>query len=408
MLSLKEITLEYVESLNYIDKVIEREFSLPETRDIVAVIGPRRVGKTFLLLQKAKALHDSGKNVIFVSFDEPLLRKLPVRKFAELVRYAYPEGRVYLFLDEIQEWRNWDYNLRWLHDVKDFNIYISGSSSTLQSSEIPSRLRGRHIAKLVLPISFREIVNFEIKTFRERGKVKHLLDNYLKWGGFPEIWLERNRDKIVSILETAFYRDIIERQRIRELRAFEEFFYFVLSYFGNPFSYRSLKKALENYGLKLDTKTVIKYFNAMKQAFLVFDVPRFCYSEKEKLRSYRKLYIVDSSFAQLFYQGLNKSRIVENIVYLELLRRYGQKEIYYYLTGSSNEIDFYVPREKLLIETSLEPSNEHINKLLEAMRELKIKTAYLISWDLEDVIKKENYAIKIIPLWKWLLNFYHI
>ncbi|OYT29029.1 MAG: hypothetical protein B6U94_07940 [Thermofilum sp. ex4484_79] len=128
MVSLLEITYEYLESLRYV-REIRRRIELGEYTDILALIGARRVGKTFMLLKKARELLDSGKQVIYASLDEPFLRKMDVRKFAELVRKDYPHGRVYLFLDEIQEWENWDFNLRWLHDVKDFRIYVSGSSS---------------------------------------------------------------------------------------------------------------------------------------------------------------------------------------------------------------------------------------------------------------------------------------
>ena len=99
---LKEITYEYVDSLKYV-KEIKREINLPITRDIVAIIGPRRVGKTFLMLKKAKELLEKEEQVIYVPFDEPELRNMNVRKFAELLRKEYPENTIYLFLDEIQE-----------------------------------------------------------------------------------------------------------------------------------------------------------------------------------------------------------------------------------------------------------------------------------------------------------------
>jgi len=108
---LGEITYEYIGSLKYV-KEIKRNIEMPVARDIVAIIGPRRVGKTFLMLKKAKELLDEEKQVIYVSFDEPNFRDMAVRKFAELVRMEYPESAVFIFLDEIQEWKNWDFNLR--------------------------------------------------------------------------------------------------------------------------------------------------------------------------------------------------------------------------------------------------------------------------------------------------------
>jgi len=402
---LREITYEYLGSLKY-TKEIKRNIEIPIARDIVAIIGPRRVGKTFLMLKKAKELLDEEKQVIYVSFDEPNFRDMAVRKFAELVRMEYPESPVFIFLDEIQEWKNWDFNLRWLHDVKDFYIYISGSSSILQSSEIPSRLRGRYVSKLILPISFKEIVNFEIKTFRERGRVLRLLEEYLKWGGFPEVWLEKSREKIVSILETVFYRDVIERQRIRDLQEFKEFFYFVISNFANNYTYNSLKKVMEGYGIKIDTKTIIKYINSVKSSFLIFEICRFTYSEKEKIRSQKKLYLVDLCFSNLFEKGLEKGRKIENLVFTELSRRCG--EVFYYITKSGKEIDFYVPNKKILVEVSLDSDEEHIKKMKEAMKELKVREGTIITWDYEDEREIKWFGrkgkIKFLPLWRWLLG----
>jgi predicted AAA+ superfamily ATPase len=182
-------------------------------RDIVAAEGPRRAGKTFLMLKAAEGLLRSGGQALYISFDEPQLRRLDARRLAEIVRGEYPSGPVHLFLDEVQEWAEWDSKLRWLHDVGDFHLYVTGSSSALQSSEIPSRLRGRYISKLLLPFSFREVAaaalgGLEAVTFRERGALRGLLSEYLAWGGFPEVWLYRSREKLVSLLETMFYRDI--------------------------------------------------------------------------------------------------------------------------------------------------------------------------------------------------------
>ncbi len=401
MEKLLEITYEYIDSLQYVEE-IKRQVTLPKTKDIVAIVGPRRVGKTFLMLKKAKELLEKNEPVIYASFDEPELRNIDARKFAELVRAEYPENEVFLFLDEIQEWKNWDFNLRWLHDVKDFYIYISGSSSTLQSSEIPSRLRGRYISKLLLPVSFREIVDFEVRSFREKGKMLNLLEDYLKWGGFPEVWIEKSREKIISILETAFYRDIVERQRIRDLQEFKEFFYFVISNFSSRYTYNSLRKVLEGYGVKVDTKTVIKYINAIKNSFLIFEVCRFSFSEREKIRSPKKIYLVDLCFSNLFEKGLDKGRKIENLVFIELFRKYG--EVFYYTTKSGKEIDFYISKEKILIEVSLEQDKEHMKKISEAMNELKVKESIIITWDYEGEEEFKGKKIRFVPLWKWLLN----
>ena len=402
-MDLKEITEEYMGALKYV-KEIKREISLRQAPDIVALLGPRRVGKTFLMLKKVKTLLENRKQALYISFDEPGLREVKARKLAELAKKAYPEGRINLFLDEVQEWKDWDANLRWLHDVKDFYIFVSGSSSALYSSEIPYRLRGRYLSKLVLPISFGEIINFELKTFRERGKMFNLLEKYLRWGGFPEVWLYKSREKIVSILETVFYRDIAEKFRVKGLEDLQEVFYFVLANYSNRMTYNSLKRTFSSLGVNIDTKTIIKYIRAIESSFLAFVVEKFSYSVKERMVSPKKIYLIDTCFAHLFEKTLDIGRKMENIVFIELLRR-GFK-VNYYMDKKGNEIDFLASKngEKHLLEVTYEDTEEKKKTLREAMKRFKIRTSTIVTWDTEETIRDDGRMIKVIPLWKWLLH----
>ena len=381
---------------------------LPTTSpDVVAIVGPRRSGKTFLMLKTANEMLKNKEQVIYVSFDEPSLRRIPVRRFAELVRMEYPEGKVNLFLDEIQEWKDWDFNLRWLHDVKDFTIFISGSSSSLQSSEIPSRLRGRYISKLVTPFSFREICNFSLKTFRERGRVQNVFEEYMKWGGFPEVWIYRSREKIVSLLETIFYRDLVERFRIRNMAEFQSVFYFVLSNYSNSFTWNSLKRFMETLGVKIDTKTLINYVNYMGRAFLIFTLQKFTYSERERVVSPKKIYVIDLAFSNLFEKPLDLGKKMENLVFIELLRRLQNKasQVFYHMTKDGKEIDFIVEtsgRIEQIIEVCYEVDEEHVKKVARAGEELNCKKLLCITRDQEGETRVKNMKIEYVPIWKWL------
>lgn len=381
---------------------------LPTTSpDVVAIVGPRRSGKTFLMLKTANEMLKNKEQVIYVSFDEPSLRRIPVRRFAELVRMEYPEGKVNLFLDEIQEWKDWDFNLRWLHDVKDFTIFISGSSSSLQSSEIPSRLRGRYISKLVTPFSFREICNFSLKTFRERGRAQNVFEEYMKWGGFPEVWIYRSREKIVSLLETIFYRDLVERFRIRNMAEFQSVFYFVLSNYSNSFTWNSLKRFMETLGVKIDTKTLINYVNYMGRAFLIFTLQKFTYSERERVVSPKKIYVIDLAFSNLFEKPLDLGKKMENLVFIELLRRLQNKasQVFYHMTKDGKEIDFIVEtsgRIEQIIEVCYEVDEEHVKKVARAGEELNCKKLLCITRDQEGETRVKNMKIEYVPIWKWL------
>jgi len=406
-----EITYEYLDSLKYVNEV-KREIALPTVSpDVVAIVGPRRVGKTFLMLKTANDMLKDGKQVIYVPFDEPSLRKIPVRKFAELVRKEYPEGRVNLLLDEIQEWRDWDFNLRWLHDVKDFTIFVSGSSSSLQSSEIPTRLRGRCASKLVMPLSFREISNVSLKTFREKGLVQRTFEEYLKWGGFPEVWVYKSRDKIVSLLETIFYRDLIERFRIRNMAEFQSVFHFVLSNYSNSFTWNSLRKFMETLDIKIDTKTLINYISYMNQAFIIFILQRFSYSEREKAFSPKKIYVIDLAFSNLFEKPLDIGKKMENLVFIELLRRLQNRisQVFYHMTKDGEEVDFIVKtggRVEQIIEVCYEIDEDHVKKVLRASEELKCKNLLCITRDQEGKTKVRGVEIRYMPIWKWLFGIH--
>jgi len=412
MISLIEITEEYLGSLRFIEE-IPREVELPQGRDIKAIIGPRRVGKTFLLLKKAESLKDS-QNVLYLPFDEPELKRLTARELAEKTRGEFPEGRVVLFLDEIQEWREWDVKLRWLHDVGDFDIYISGSSSTLMSSEIPSRLRGRHISRLILPLSFREITGNPGKTFRGRGKLQAILREYMKWGGFPEVWATKSREKIISILETMFYRDMVERFAFRDVKEFQEAFYHILSLYGGYFTYRSLQRALKSLGVDANLKTIMNYLRAMEESLLVFQLPIFSPSTRERMIKPRKLYLVDTAFASLFFKGHDEGRKLENLVFIELLREKSywnpSLEISYYSDGR-NEVDFVVregPRVRELIQVTYELNaanyGREVNGLIKTAKKLGVGKLTIVTLEDETQINEGNLTVEVLPIWKFLLR----
>lgn len=361
MVDLRGLTEDYIGFLP--DTYIEREIELPATRDIVAVVGPRRAGKSFFLMITAKKLLDEGKQVIYLLMDDPELKDTKVRDFAAEVRSVYPSGEVYLFLDEVQEWRNWDWNLRWLHEVKDFRIFVSGSSYVLQETEVPSRLRGRFVSRLLLPFSFREVYRSG-GSFREEGMARKVFREWMEWGGYPEVWLFRSREKLVSIFKTMMIRDVVEKHPVRDLDLFERVAYFILENYGNLLSYRSVSRLLRYEGIEISVKTVANFVRYMKEAFMVFVVERYSLSAREKLVSPKKIYLPDHGLIQLASKE-DVGRKLENIVFLDLLRR--GEEPKYYVTRDGKEIDFIT--RNYVIEVCVEPDEEHRRKLERARRE---------------------------------------
>ena len=399
--------------------IIERELRIPETADIIAVYGPRRAGKTYFMFQMMKNLIENGipkENILYVNFDDIIFRKYDVKKiFNAYFELFNPKGEIYLFLDEIQNLTDWPIWLRTLYD-EGYRIFITGSSSKLMIQEIAKELRGRYTSRLILPFSFREFLKlnkFEfIDTYVKSGEIKNFLREYLTFGGFPEVISIKNRldkrEKLLSIYETTFYRDFVERYKVREIEIAKVLLEFILSNTSKAFSITKIHNTFKTMGINVSKRTLWKYYNEMIESLLFFEVNIFTYSKRKEILFPRKVYSVDTGISNLAKTQI-ESILAENIIFLELLRR--NNNIYYYLTKSRKEIDFYIPNRSMLIEVSLEYDDEHIKKLKEAMNELKINEAYIITWDHEDE-KEFNYSgkiyrIKFIPLWKWLLKNYN-
>ncbi|PSN82405.1 hypothetical protein B9Q03_14270 [Candidatus Marsarchaeota G2 archaeon OSP_D] len=284
---------------------------------------------------------------------------------------------------------------------------VSGSSSTLLSSEIPSRLRGRELTQIVYPFSLGELASPLERDFRGRGKFMRTLHEYMVWGGFPEPWVYRSREKLLDVVETVFYRDVVERNRVRDVEQFRVVFDFLLSNYSNPMTWNSMRKLLKAVGVDVDVKTIMNYVEYMRRAFLIFTVKRFDYSERRRAVSPKKVYIVDLGIASLYdgktiadSQG-SLGRKLENLVFLELIRR--SWEVDYYLLKDGREVDFVARKggRKALIEVSLNTEQEHVDKLRRATQETGIREAYIIT--LEGERRDLGDGVKEAPLFDWLL-----
>lgn len=270
MVGLKEIIFEYIGVFDYVEEIVW-EVEMLYGSDIKVIIGFRRVGKIFFMLKKVKNMLENGENVFYFLFDEFELVRMEVREFVEEVRKEYLSGKVILFFDEVQEWGDWDRKFCWFYDVKDFDVYVLGFLLVFFFFEIFMRFRGRYFLWFVFFLFFREIIGIiKVDMFRERGRLKVFLQDYLKWGGFFEVWKIRFREKVILILEMVFYRDIIERFFFWDVGEFKEVFYYVLFFYGSYFIYCLFQRSLKVLGLELNVKILINYFSVMESVFLIF------------------------------------------------------------------------------------------------------------------------------------------
>lgn len=398
---------------------------------IIDIIGVRRSGKTFLMFMAAKELEKkAGKEaVIYINFENKILHPLSEKLLDELLDYISEKGfeKSFLFLDEIQSVKNWE---RWARSVYDshkgkIKIVVSGSTSRIIRKDIAALLTGRHVSIKVFPLSFSEFLRFRNIDFTEedalysvkkQAAIKPMLQEYMKFGAFPEVILEESVQLKTELLRAYYddvlYRDVMERHGIKETSVMENFLRFLFCNISSYFSYKRGKDFLSSLGISTSTRTLLKYTSVMEETFLFFFVPIYSKKVREQLKYPRKIYAIDTGLRNVVSISEDLGKVAENIVYLELRRRQDMAEINYWKSRKQEEVDFVV-REgasvKELIQVcwdigKKETKEREVKALIKAMDEFKLKKGMVITKDFEGEEKANGVKIKFIPLWKWLLT----
>ena len=397
MVNIKERVEEWLDNIKKV-KLIKREFKVPTTSDIKAIVGPRRAGKTYYLFQLAKEF-SKEKSIAYINFDDIFFSKATVEEWKHFFN-GLEKGTV-LLLDEVQNWEEWGRWLRTLHDEKKFDIYVTGSSSKLLIKEISTNLRGRYTSKLFLPFSFKEFLKI-----KKAPASKKILKEYLRYGGFPEVIKEdivNKEEKLRSIFATTFYRDFVERYKIREIETAKIVIENILSATASLISISKLHKQLKSLGIKLSKRTLWKYYVQMKDSFLFFDIPPLVFSKYKERLLPKKVYSIDLGISNIFRTVPLGARI-ETVVAHKLLRE--RKGSLYYISDDECEIDFGVRSDSSinLLEVAAIVDNAHINKLKKAPKHLpkflKVKKMSIISLEEEFEIE----GMKVKSLMNWLLD----
>jgi uncharacterized protein len=379
-----------------------RDFRFSEAENLIKVaIGMRRVGKTYCMLQKIQSLLEEPgvemSQILYLNLEDDRLLPCAQEKLRDLVENfytLYPENHerlCYLFFDEIQNVENWPVLIRRIFDTKKVQIFLTGSSAKLLSSEIHTSLRGRALAGEVWPYSFHEFLLSRKIRFSGRllGKKKQdqlfqKLRQYLKTGGFPEATkvLEiEARQLLQSYVDVVIMRDVIERHGITNIVLIKYLIKFLLKNIGGSFSVHKFFNDLKAQGLSGAKTTLYDYLSYIEEAYLVFTVPLYSESVRKTQTNPRKIYAVDPGLVTAYSFGFseNYGHLFENLVFLDLKRR-GYK-IYYYLTKERYEIDFlaFSPLGKMeLFQVVWDISNKEtqqreLRALQAAEQELNIK-----------------------------------
>ena len=321
--------------------MIKRNLYLEEikkyiNKPIIKVItGMRRSGKSMILKLIQEELKNDGidkKNIIYINFESLVF--MDIKDFETLYKYITKKinnisGKIYILLDEIQEVKGWEKAINSFLVDLDVDIYITGSNANLLSSELATYIAGRYIEMKIYPLSFQEYIDFASENNKENPlTLDEYFNQYLNFGGLPGIHiLNYNKEEIYQYLADVYnsilLRDVIARNNIRDIELLERVVLYIMDNIGNTFSAKSISDFLKNQGRKLSIETIYNYLKALENAFIISKVQRYDIKGKNILETQEKYYLSDLGFrhAKLGYQSNDISGYLENIVFLELLRR---------------------------------------------------------------------------------------
>lgn len=287
--------------------------------------------------------------------------------YAQLKGQLSPDGKTYLFLDEIQEIEGWERVVNSLSSDFDVDLYITGSNSRMMSSEISTYLTGRYVSFRIFTLSFDEYLMFKAK-YAAVENSKTELANYVRLGGFPATHLQAySQDEIYTIVRDIYnstvFSDIVRRIQIRKIDQLERVVKYTFNNVGNTFSAKSIADYLKSERRSLDNETVYSYLDKLEKAYLLHRCSRYDLQGKEILKTQEKFYLADVAlrYSVLGYNTDSVASSLENIVYLELCRRGYTVNVG--KTGDG-EIDFVAARqnEKVYVQITQEIRSEKTEK----------------------------------------------
>lgn len=414
-------------------EILLKVLNVLEARHVAAITGARRSGKSYLFRQIIRSLLDDGikaENICQINFEDPWF--IPHRESPDVLTHLYrgykqmhnPSGRLYLFLDEIQNIKNWQY---WIRDIFDHDretrIFITGSNSDLLSTELATHLTGRVLAYEIFPFNFQEYLQvFNVKLpeipksrtpdkiyqslYNIREQIIHYLERSFIRGFFPEVAFldneELEKDILSQYFQNVIFKDIVPRFGIRNTKIIEELAYYLSTNFTSSYSYKKLAKTVSG-----DEKTIKEYLTYFEKAYLFFQVEYFEYSLKKQFRRNRKIYSLDCGMrnATSFLFSNDSGRYAENMIFLNLRRFY--KKIYYWQEErTQKEVDFVVKEKNRIFAINVCYTYDINNREFEALsafsKVVKAERYIIVSRDIFENRVVDDITIEIIPLWVFL------
>ena len=427
------------------DIYLKKLIAFQDMEPIKVITGIRRCGKSSLLKLMIGHLLDTGvkpEQIVEMNFESHDFRSMSSEEVYQYVKSRAVTGkRLYLFLDEMQRISGWENAVNSFRVDLDCDIYITGSNSYLLSSEYSTYLSGRYVEIKMLPLSFREFLSFqnlevlkESMPGRPRCRItdgdgnpydpRSMFDVFLRLGGMPgvaEVGFDEERAMAIleGIYSSVVVRDILERgkrtgnRQITNPSLLRKITLFLADNIGNPVSLSRIGNTLDDKGLlqekgrteRPSTHTVQSYVVSLIESYFFYETKRFDIKGRELLRTLAKYYIVDLGLRNLLlgFRDRDRGHILENVVYLELLRRGFDVAV-----GriGDQEIDFIAttPTEKLYIQVTESMTSEHVREReLDPLKRIRDNYPKVVL-ALDPGIEINHEGIETINLIDWLLS----
>jgi predicted AAA+ superfamily ATPase len=389
---LKEVAEAQKENLLKLNTGLKRHQldGMPELSSHALIIsGIRRCGKSTLLHQLLKKKHP---NAYYLNFEDPRLYEFELNDFTRLDELITDRESEVLFFDEIQVVEGWERYIRQKLD-EGFKLVITGSNASLLSSELGSKLTGRHITKELFPFSWNEFCEF-----RSLDDSKDALKKYIEIGGFPDYVKTEDDDILHQLFEDILVRDIAVRFGVRDVKTLQRLALYLVSNVGNLVTGNKLRSL---FGIGA-TSTVMEYFSYLEQTWLMHFIPKFSYSVRKQSVNPRKVYAIDTGLINVNSKSFSgdHGRILENLVFLHLRRKL--REIYYF--SEKGECDFVTfdkgnVNEVIQVCYELNPDNldRELNGLFEALSFFELDKGFILTQSQTDYFKREGKVAEVIP-----------
>lgn len=382
-------------------------------KQVITITGIRRCGKSSLAKMAINHLIENGTNpinILFVNLEQPYFLEYQNdatfldKIYEEYLKLLNPTGKTYVIFDEIQFFDNWEVFIKSKYESSDIKFIVTGSNSSMLSSELATLLTGRSLNIHLDTFSFKEFLDYkkidyssELMQIKNRIDIARAKEEYLKWGGFYEVFEIEDeftkKNLLISYARNIIYRDIVPRYNIRNSQTVEKLFFYLLNSATTILNYTTLSNTFE-----LSDKTIKEYISYFEETFVMKRMDRYHTKPKERIKSVKKIYIKDNGFLQIAPKKTpNFGTLLENSIYNHLSSK--TEEITY--MNDTYEIDFY--DENTLFQVSYNLEDEKTKQReLRAFEYFKKENqkAKLITFDTDEKME----GIEIISFERFILN----